>query len=236
MSNSDEPSKLVIPEELQHLVDETSEKKSRQLRGWAEQSFKDHELSLVESGEKVEVWYCGRPDGSSVYHFYVAFTPHAISVYGDIGDMLIRPGWNRGLGWLRSALHDGADEHFSYLLGKVPSHRAKKNFFPGDVIEHLQEEAAGRNGYFDEDQCLAKSQELIDEWAERVGYSYIDGGEPRDWWDACNAKGLDYEYAGGFEDYDSDMYWCAYALRWFVRKWVATYEAGEAGAEAHPLP
>ncbi|KKL78020.1 hypothetical protein LCGC14_2029010 [marine sediment metagenome] len=204
---------LVIPGRLVDEMKNTSEAHRKRIEEYADNAFKDHVLECKVDDDVAQVWYCGRPGGSSVYHFYVAFIPHAVVVYGDIGDMLIRPGWNRGLGWLRGALHDGKDKYFNYMLGKVPGKHARMEFRSGDVIESLVECVK------DDESFIEETQNILDDWAEQIVFT--SEGLEQAWHEAAR-RDLDYdgELVYGFTDFDSEMYWCAYALRWFVREWV----------------
>ena len=203
---------LTIPRELEPYVKETSRNHRNTIAELSENAFKDHVLTMESKG----VWRCSRPSESSIYYFHVCFLPHTIVVCGDIGDMLIRPGWNRNLGWLRGALNDGEGKYngFGYMLSKVPGKHARRDFFPGDVIDELQSLAK------DDEDYERNSQKLLDEWAENVLY---DGDLERPWHEAANTLGEEAEFFCGFTDYDSEMYWCAHALRWFVIEWVKHY-------------
>jgi len=193
-------SELVIPAALKEYEGETSEHHRGQISKMHERDFAEHQIEEERPG----IWYCAKP-GTGILHFYVCFLPHAIIVYGDIGDMLIRPGRDRGLGWLRGATHEGDAKYLDYLLGKVPQSNRRRKFMPGDVVDSLRE--------YGDDPAVQKA---LDEWADR-----LDGGEDLQeaWCNAASYADLDSEWYGCFEDYDAEMYWCGLALCWFVREW-----------------
>jgi len=162
------------------------------------------------------VWLCERPKDSA-YHFYVAMPQHAIIVYGDIGEMILRPGWNRSIGWLRGALREGEGEYFDYLLEKVPSPHRREVFMPGDAIEHMVDEAR------DDPDSYGSNQRVLDEFAEAVDTHGDIRTVRESWVDAIYECGYDGEYCIMFDEPDAEMYWCAHALRWFMKEWVKQY-------------
>lgn len=198
---------LELPDLLEEFVDDTSESNFKKASYAMKSAFDDHVLKSV--GENI--WLCGKPSGSSVWHFYVALLPHCIVVYGDIGDLLIRPGWNRGIGWLRGCL-ENKPEHFGYMLSKVPNRELRTQFMPGDVISECFE--YGNNP---DNEVASEIQAALDEWAERLG----GNEDPRQaWYTAASSADLECEWYAGYNDYTQEVYWCAYALQWFVREWV----------------
>ena len=198
---------VIVSEGLEDFIEETSEKHLGYIKDRMPRVYSDH----VMTKEQENVWRCGRP-GSSNWHFYVAILPHCIVVYGDIGEMIIRPGWNRGIGWLRGCLDDGKSDSFSYMLGKVPSPHRQEVFMPGDVIAECLE--YGNNP---DNQAAHEVQNALDDWAERIG----DNEDQREsWYAAASHADLECEWYAGYNDYSSEMYWCAYALQWFVAAWV----------------
>lgn len=196
--------KLVIPDDLLEYIEETSENHHGAIKRMHENDFSTHEMTEESPG----VWLCKRP-GTIIYSFRVAFLPGAILVWGDIGTMVLHPGANRGIGWLRGAVNDGAAKSFSYLFEKVPSEHRRMEFMPGDVLEACRE-AYEEGGYGD-----AIVRALAD---------WDVGGEPDEqreaWYMAASRAGLDCEWYAGYNDYCAEMYWCAYALCWFVKRWA----------------
>lgn len=198
---------IEVPGDLEDFIEDTSDNHLAQIKKTMSEAYNRH----VMTKESENVWRCGRPN-SSVWHFYVAILPHCIVVYGDIGEMLIRPGWNRGIGWLRGCLDDGKSDSFQYMLSKVPSTHRQLVFMPGDVIEECLE--YGNNP---DNEAGEQVQKALDEWADRIGYNEY----PREsWYAAASEADLDCEWYAGYNDYSSEMYWCSYALQWFIAEWV----------------
>lgn len=208
---------LKIPDELaEFLDDENSDVTREQIGRLSDDAFKDHVIETVIENDEAQtaIYRCARP-GTGIYHFYVAFTPHAISVYGDIGGMMLRPGFGRGEGWLRGALNSGNATHFGYLFEKVPSRQSLFRFYPGDVLAsaiwHIEQAR-------DEDVAeeVSRWQKVLDRWAEAVAPKRHDA-----WCEAAYLEGWEGEDFSGFRDADENMYWSAFALRWFVRARLA---------------
>lgn len=199
--------KIEIPEALEAFVSETSENHLAHIKTVMPKSYARHIMSKISEC----VWRCGRSDSSN-YHFFVALLPHCIVVYGDVGEMIIRPGWNRGIGWLRGCLNDGKTDSFHYMFSKVPGPHRQEVFMPGDAIEECIE-----YGDNPDNEAAEQIQKALDEWAERIGYNE----DPREsWYAAASEADLDCEWYAGYNDYSSEMYWCAYALQWFTAAWV----------------
>ncbi len=198
---------IEIPEYLGNFVEETSEKHRAHIETVMPKAYADHVMTKVNDC----TWRCGRADGGSQYHFFVVISPHCIVVYGDIGEMIIRPGWNRGIGWLRGCLDDGKRDSFHYMLSKVPMPHRQEVFMPGDVIAECIEH--GNEPDYGEGKQV---QEALDDWAD-----HIECEDPREsWYTAASNAGLDCDWYAGYNDYSSEMYWCAYALQWFIEAWV----------------
>lgn len=220
MSEDDQesPTEITIPDSLEDYINDTTEAHEEQIGNIFPGVFSNHMLAPIVDSEHASVWCCADPESSNM-HFYIAIVPHAILVYGDLGEMILRPGWNRGIGWLRGALHEGdaTVTGFGYLLGKVPLPHRQISFMPGDAIAEVLDSVATQ-GY-----ALDEMQELLDDWADRID----DGSSIEDsWYAAASNADLDCEWFSGHQDYDSEMYWCAHALRWFVAEWIKLQTKG----------
>lgn len=201
--------KLTIPDDLLQYIEETSENHQSSIERMHENDFATHELTEESPG----VWLCKRP-GTIIYSFRVAFLPGAILVWGDIGTMVLHPGANRGIGWLRSAVRDGKAKDFGYLFEKVPRDHRRMEFMPGDVLEACRE--AYEEGEYGEEIILA-----VELWATHLDYE----DQRESWYNSAYLAPLDFEWYSGHEDYCAEMYWCAYALCWFVKRWVKENES-----------
>jgi len=173
---------------------ETSKRQRMLIHDLAMMAFSHH---VVDQKEE-HLWLCRRP-ATNIYHFYIAFLPGALAIYGDIGDAIFTGG-DRSLAWLRGAV-SGEEPYFSYLLGK--STLAKKEFFPGDAIELIREDAI---------ESVPRAQKLADSWSELL----CDLDDPGYSWGRACHECREAECAAECYDYDSNAYWCANALRWFV--------------------
>ena len=199
---------LEIPYELADFSSDTSKDHMRRIADRAPEAYANH----VMTRECENVWLCENPK-SSVWHFYVALLPHCILVYGDIGEMIIRPGSGCRMGWLRGCLDDGKSDSFEYMLGKVPAKHKQLEFMTGDVLLACEEYVVHNP------EEAYRMQEALNNWASLVG----DYGNPQEsWYSAASNANLDPEWYSGYCCYDSEMYWCAYALQWFTAEWVKT--------------
>lgn len=102
----------------------------------AKRSFETHTLSEYQAGS----WRCGRPNGASAYQFFLFFAPGTITLWGDIGDFVLRHSDHDSLRWFLEA--DSRD----YMLEKVSASRdPKKEFMFGDAMAVLDDLEKGED-------------------------------------------------------------------------------------------
>ncbi len=91
------------------------------------QAMAEHvvELQPGTCRDSITHWRCFKP-GTGMWSFNVLFGPDVIVMWGDIGELILRPGGSdRGIGWLRSAttieyfFEKASDVPRVFLLGQV---------------------------------------------------------------------------------------------------------------------
>ncbi len=71
-------------------------KRLRQAQEYARKDFETHTITRVRFG----VWRCATP-GTLINHFYVTFSPGALMVHGDIGEIMFVPRKPSALRWAK---------------------------------------------------------------------------------------------------------------------------------------
>lgn len=169
----------------------------------AERSFATHELVREGDGR----WVCANPK-SWAYWFRVVVAPGCIFLYGDIGELVLRPHDRDALAWLRQT--DGVD----YPLGKVPVELRSRDYLHPlatraleDLEKEMPKQAAEIRDIFDPEDGDARS--FAEAW-----YDVLADCEPPE-----------------VTDWGHSMLFCMEALRWFSR----ALDAEEAGLEVVQL-
>lgn len=91
---------------------EDSEEMTRQR---AVNAFKDHQVRVLTNNEHVQAFECRNKNGSWQYGFRVICADNLITMYGDVGELVVLPGYNRdGVRWLR-----GSIDSKSYFVEKI---------------------------------------------------------------------------------------------------------------------
>lgn len=71
----------------------------------AAEAFKDHEIRVLVNTPEVQSFECRNKNGSWCYGFRVVCSDNLICMYGDIGELMFLPGYNRqGVKWLRGSI------------------------------------------------------------------------------------------------------------------------------------
>ena len=70
-----------------------------------EQIFKDHEIEVIVDTPEVQRYKFSKP-GTWMYGFFLTFSDNLIVLNGDIGTMIVEPGYGRnGLTFLRGSIN-----------------------------------------------------------------------------------------------------------------------------------
>ena len=92
-------------------------------------NFKDHVVTVVENTPNVQIFSCRKPD-TSIYSFSVTFTSDGISMFGDIGSLMLR----QGIDWFRHSIRD-----CHYAMSKIPHEFSLKEFDSDTAKKHMEE-------------------------------------------------------------------------------------------------
>lgn len=171
------------------------EERRAKFQEMADLAFKDHVLTNEGPGR----WYCGRPNGSSTYHFRLVTSPACLLLYGDIHDVIFRMSEGDALVWLRSCV-----DQLDYVLGKVSAfdvNATQYEFSRGDAfrrLEELEKEYGDRGTRARRDYARRRDREGdMTAWAKAMDDNGFDSDVPKDW--------------------DSQLLWQYHALRHFCR-------------------
>ncbi len=113
---------------MQYVEGKTRQQHRADMKEMCRKEFEEHVLER----ESEDRWYCGKP-GTGFYHFRVIFSPGYVIVVGDIGDVVLRCGYEP-LGWIL-----GSNDP-DYILGKSQIRGDHERlFFPQEALDYLQE-------------------------------------------------------------------------------------------------
>ena len=180
---------------------ETRDERRASYARMAATDFKDH--FLTQDNERQ--WHVGVP-GTGIMSFRVLTPPGAVILYGDIGELILRPHGRDSLGWLRTS------PHLDYVLGKTPYLLQRKVFLIEEARAYIAEMraetplvaiTADRLEEAMEDARLddppSETADALREW-HRVYYEVTGDSEPP----SCS-------------DWDNEMLWCWHGLQCFLR-------------------
>lgn len=107
-----------------------ADKRLRQATEYARSDFDKHEIKRIRFG----VWRCATP-GTLINHFYVTFSPGALMVHGDIGEIMFVPFKPHALRW---ALGVFRPTYINYPLEKLSGQIKGKEFSQEVAEENAQ--------------------------------------------------------------------------------------------------
>lgn len=182
------------------------------LRRLADDSFKGHVVTPMQTEGPVWMWKCSKP-GTWCYGFYVVTAPGMVMTYGDTPEAILRVSTStaqESLSWLLRAVRSD-----DYVIEKMVGHSERRVALQREanrVIWTLGKE---------------KAHEVLAAWNQ--GYETRDGREL--------ARAL-YEVTGdaelfeGCQDHAQDVWYAYHALRHFARIQQESAAAATVGAEA----
>ncbi len=94
--------------------------------------FKDHKVTVIANTPEIQAFNCSKPE-TNVFAFRIVITDNCIAMNGDIGEIMICPGYGRGIRWLR-----GSIESIGYVLEKVPYNFRTKEWNEKAASEKMQ--------------------------------------------------------------------------------------------------
>jgi len=179
---------------------ETRKSRREQIRGFADKSFADHQLTKVSDGTIPQMFRCGKP-GTGMYSFTVTFIPGNVIVTGDLSGLILCCYDKDSLSWLMKAHND-----LDYMLGKAEN--KEREFVEYEAEQCVQEWI--KEGYLTEEKA-----------AEIRDYKHQDDAlDPGvNWLRACCDADID--DPPHCDDWSSQMLWQAYALQKFVELYDA---------------
>lgn len=147
-------------------------------------SFKDHTIKVLTNNEHVQAFECRNKSGSWCYGFRVVCSDNLICMYGDIGELVVLPGYNRdGIRWLRGSLKskDYFVSKFDRVYYKDASEFNQENAIEAvlgyiyDDLEEVEEYQQGELNLLND--CLDGVFETEEKFYEAAYYDY-DLDEP----------------------------------------------------------
>lgn len=169
----------------------------------AKESLAKHVIE--DRGENL--WWCGTPDHSSIYHFFVYVAPRTVVLFGDTGELVLRHSDYRSLSWLLGS------PSMDYVLGKATATDGPKKEFSADLARKWLNEviAEAREHGWDAERYEKTLEELgeveYDHWTEDQRAFHI----------ACRDNEID--DPPPCEEWSSQMLWQWHCLQTFVRLW-----------------
>ena len=82
------------------------------------------------------LWRCRNP-GTTFYSFNILFPPGAVVLYGDVGEIILRPNDYDSLGWLTRCINSR-----DYILSKIRP--GTKTYYLGDGKAELEKAMEGK--------------------------------------------------------------------------------------------
>ena len=197
----------------------TKQEHRAQVAKLAKEAFKDHKLHQEGPGR----WFCAKP-GTGIYSFHVACFNGCVVLYGDVGELILRPSDKDSLAWLCDAI-----DSMDYVLGKAPNPWPEREFLKGEMERELSEMGGELAGKVKE--CFEDSLEMMPDSSRRRRRCWRSsrrrpasrnsltlsgiGDEQRamawDW--ACFSNNID-DWSRCC-DWSSDMLWTYHALETF---------------------
>ena len=94
--------------------------------------FKDHKVQVIVNTPEIQAFNCNKPE-TNVFAFRIVISDNCIAMNGDIGELMICPGYGRGIRWLRGSIGS-----VYYVLEKVPHNFLTKEWNPGEASKSMQ--------------------------------------------------------------------------------------------------
>lgn len=227
---------MSLPQFDAELLRDTTEYHRGNIRKRAAQHFSEHVITKEATGR----WFCGKP-GTGIYSFRVLCVPGAVIVYGDIGELILRPYASPPdeLAWLRGAAKNA--KYPEYCLGKCPPAHKQEEFLSGDAVKYLRNMVDEAHSWYDTcqerpDEILPLSlvgpeyvaevartaKEIAERWESNRGYMR----PALAWSDAVYSVTCDPEMDHCL-DFSAEMLFCFNALCWFVEHLPETEKSPE---------
>ncbi len=135
------------------------------------EDFKDHKVTVLVNTPEIQAFNCSKPE-SNIFAFRIVITDNCIAMNGDIGEIMICPGYNRGIRWLR-----GAIDSVHYVLEKVPYNFRTKEWNEKEAAKSMQsmideEESEKHKAAYQEikegieNETIYSSESFYSEWNE----------------------------------------------------------------------
>jgi hypothetical protein len=201
---------------------ETVQSRRAYIAKHAEGDFANHVLVQQEPSR----WVCRNPKGVG-YWFFVVIGPQMVLVYGDVGELILRPSEDMTgvLGWLVGCLTKGKEDtawpEVDYVLSKAP--HKKREFLNGEVQEYM--DSLLKEHPWGEVLTRSRVAQIKDLYESNKEESESDGDMSNDTL-RCHWRKAYYEVTDDPEipdcdDWDREMLMCYQALRTFVRLYQA---------------
>lgn len=136
------------------------------------EDFKDHEVTILVNTPEIQAFDCSKPE-SNIFAFRIVITDNCIAMNGDIGELMICPGYRRSIRWLRGSIGS-----IGYVLEKVPYNFRTKEWNEKEAAKSMQrmideEESEEHKAAYQEIkesiECgtIYSQEKFSEEWNER---------------------------------------------------------------------
>lgn len=142
-----------------------------------EKIFENHQLQVLADTPEVRRYYFGRKE-TNTYSFTLTTANNLIVLTGDIGTLIIEPGYDRdGLSFMRRSLNSE-----DYFLSKAPREirTALTEYCPAYALEDIKE-------WLDLEYI---KEEIYKEFLDRLGDETGQYGESK-YWELCYDLGIE---------------------------------------------
>ena len=174
-----------------------SEKRREQAREYARRDLDKH----VITRERFGVWRCAEP-GSWINGFYVTWSPGAVIVHGDLGELILVPYKPNAFKW---ALGVCRPDYVDYPLEKIARNMKAEEYVPEIADEIVQDYLTNPDYGLTDDQKNGLE----------LGWEAADRHDERALYDALTDAAIDHDYEDNVRAFTMRTLVVYQALCWF---------------------
>jgi len=168
------------------------------------QEFNNYKITVIENTPNVQVFLAKMPNTSS-FSFQVVIASNMIAMSGDIYNLMINPGYGRGIGWLRSSINSPI-----YVREKMPRQfYSDREWESEDAKKALKEYLDQKTQ--DDPETKEKNDEILEECKYYVGIDQL-------FYSFCTNNGIDEPYDIYKGNISHQQIFQLAALTWFCEE------------------
>jgi len=187
------------------------------------EKFKDHRVDILCNNKFVQYFECRHKSGTSNYAFRVVISDNMIAMTGDIGELMVCPGYGRKMSWFRGISWKYPD----YFVSKIP-YEYKDSYLEFDYEKAIESVKSDMEMYKDCEETTKRYKELLTkvEWegdeltAEKYYTAFFEVG---------------FDDPGEIKTVKTTFWYKYSALRWLAEQLdVMDFEVGETQSNNQP--